>query len=195
LKLAQANFKILHLDAFRDSVIVKTEGWFFDEISARDKQKALTTAIETTRRLKEGIPRQQDEVYARTKFLIRHKVEWHRKFFLAVVCIVLFFVGAPLGAIIRKGGLGMPTIIALGLFIFYQMLTIAGEKMAKSAIVEPYVGMWISTVILLPLSIWITYKATKESTLIDRDKFSRFFKKIFGWIKFKKRNEDSATVS
>jgi lipopolysaccharide export system permease protein len=109
---------------------------------------------------------------------------------------VLFFVGAPLGAIIRKGGLGMPTVIALGLFIFYQMLTIAGEKMAKSAIVEPYVGMWISTVILLPLSIWITYKATKESTLVDKDKFSRFFKKMFGWIKFKKRrNENTTTVS
>jgi len=195
LKMAQANFKVLHLDAYRDSTVVKTQGWFFNDISAREKQKALNNAIETTKRLKESIPRQQDEVFARNKFLIRHKVEWHRKFFLAVVCIVLFFVGAPLGAIIRKGGLGMPTIIALGLFIFYQMLTIAGEKMAKSAIVEPYVGMWISTVILLPLSIWITYKATKESTLIDRDKFSRFFKKIFGWIKFKKRNEDSATVS
>ncbi len=194
-KIAQASFKVLHLDNNRDSTITPTTGWFFNDVSAREKQKALTNAIETTRRIKEGIPKQQEEIFARTKFLIRHKVEWHRKFFLAVVCLVLFFVGAPLGAIIRKGGLGMPTVIALGLFIFYQMLTIAGEKMAKSAIVEPYIGMWISTVILLPLSIWITYKATKESALLEKDVYSRFFKKMFGWIKIKKRDENITTVS
>jgi lipopolysaccharide export system permease protein len=194
-KIAQASFKVLHLDNNRDSTITPTTGWFFNDVSAREKQKALTNAIETTRRIKEGIPKQQEEIFARTKFLIRHKVEWHRKFFFAVVCLVLFFVGAPLGAIIRKGGLGMPTVIALGLFIFYQMLTIAGEKMAKSAIVEPYIGMWISTVILLPLSIWITYKATKESALLEKDVYSRFFKKIFGWIKIKKRDENITTVS
>ncbi len=194
-KIAQASFKVLHLDNTRDSVITPTTGWFFNDISTREKQKALTNAIESTRRIREGIPKQQEEIFARTKFLIRHKVEWHRKFFLAVVCLVLFFVGAPLGAIIRKGGLGMPTVIALGLFIFYQMLTIAGEKMAKSAIVEPYVGMWISTVILLPLSIWITYKATKESALLEKDAYSRLFKKMFGWIKIKKRDENITTVS
>lgn len=194
-RLAEATLKILHLPAHPDSVRAEGYTWFYNDLNPREKEKVVVNAMETTKRLKSGIPRQQDEVNARNKFLIRHKVEWHRKFFLAVVCMVLFFVGAPLGAIIRKGGLGMPTVIALGLFIFYQLLTIAGEKMSKSAIVEPVIGMWISTAVLLPLSIWITYKATKEAVLFDGNIWSKWIGRFAGLFKRKQKNEDSAVVS
>jgi lipopolysaccharide export system permease protein len=147
---------------------------------------ALTSAAEITRRTKDSAVARADEFKAREKFIVRHKIEYHRKFFLAVVCMVLFFIGAPLGSIIRKGGLGLPTIIALGLFIFYQLLTIAGERMAKAMIIEPWVGMWMSTAVLLPLSIWINYKASKEARLVEKDFYLRFWNRILRFLHLKK---------
>lgn len=144
-----------------------------------DKQRALAWAIDNTRKSKDMVQRQADELKSRQKNLNRHKIEWHRKFFLAAVCLVLFFIGAPLGAIIRKGGIGLPTLIALGLFIFYHLLTMAGERMAKNQLIEPWIGMWISTVVLFPLSIWITLKAMKESALMQRPSGRR---KLLGFL-------------
>lgn len=103
-----------------------------------------------------------EELMNRLKYINRHKIEWHRKFTLAFSCIILFFIGAPLGAIIRKGGIGWPTILALGIFILFEMLTIAGEKMTKSNILDPAVGMWLATFVTLPMGIFITYRARME---------------------------------
>lgn len=150
----------------------------FDSLDAGSRQKAILWAKENTRKSKDLIERQVDELKSRHKNVNRHKIEWHRKFFLAVVCLVLFFIGAPLGAIIRKGGIGIPTLIALGLFIVYQLLTMAGERMAKNQFIEPWLGMWISTVLLLPLSIWITRKAMRESALWERAPVWRWMTKL-----------------
>jgi lipopolysaccharide export system permease protein len=136
------------------------------QLSEKEKTKALALAKDNTRKQRDGIQRQVDELKGRSRTIARHKIEWHRKFFLAVVCMMLFFVGAPLGAIIRKGGLGMPTLIALGIFIFYELITMAGERMARNDIVKPWLGMWLSTFILLPLAIWITLRATKEAAIL-----------------------------
>jgi lipopolysaccharide export system permease protein len=119
----------------------------------------------------------------------KYKIEWHRKFFLAVVCFVLFFIGAPLGAIIRKGGIGLPTLIALGLFVVYQLLTMVGERLAKNQFLEPWVGMWISTLVLLPLSLWITFRATKEAALLDRDAYVRVINKLLEVFKLKTKQD------
>jgi lipopolysaccharide export system permease protein len=147
-------------------------------LSIAEQAKALQLAKENTRKSRDLVQRQNDELRSRLKNVNRHKIEWHRKFFLAAVCFVLFFIGAPLGAIIRKGGLGIPTLIALGLFVFYQLLTMAGERMAKNQIIEPWLGMWISTVVLLPLSIWITWRAMKETTFGQGNAISRGFIKL-----------------
>jgi len=149
--------------------------------------KAMELAKENTRKSKDLVQRQQDEIRSRLKNVNRHKIEWHRKFFLAVVCLVLFFIGAPLGAIIRKGGLGIPTLIALGFFVFYQLLTMAGERMAKNQLVEPWFGMWISTVVLLPLSAWIMWHAMRESTLFKGTLLSRQLLKLVVGLKRKKK--------
>ncbi|MFY8137155.1 MAG: LptF/LptG family permease [Flavobacteriales bacterium] len=186
IKVAEANLKALHYKKKDRINPDSASGWFFNEMTRSEQQRALSFAKENSRRLKEASAKQDEEIANRNKFIIRHKVEWHRKFFLAVACLVLFFIGAPLGAIIRKGGLGMPTVIALGLFIFYQLLTIAGEKMAKGGILEPWAGMWLSTALFLPLSVWLTYKASKEAALLDKDIYSKFFKKIFAIFKRKK---------
>ena len=140
----------------------------YASINEQNRQRALAWAIEDTRKSKDMVKRQAEELMSRQKNLNRHKIEWHRKFFLAVVCLVLFFIGAPLGAIIRKGGIGFPTLIALSLFILYHLLTMTGERMAKKQLIEPWIGMWMSTVVLFPLSIWITVKAMRESAITRR---------------------------
>ena len=92
---------------------------------------------------------------------------------------MLFFIGAPLGAIIRKGGLGMPSVVAIVFFIFYYVLTIMGEKFVTQGLIPVYQGMWISAAILLPLGIFITYKATSDSVMFDLESYKNFFKSIF----------------
>jgi lipopolysaccharide export system permease protein len=157
----------------------------FESVEGKEQQKAISWAKENTRKSKDLLQRQMDELKSRLKNINRHKIEWHRKFFLAVVCLVLFFIGAPLGAIIRRGGIGIPTLIALGLFVVYQLVTMAGERMAKNQFIEPWLGMWISTVVLFPMSIWITSKAMKESALMEKSPLSRWFTKLARFYRMK----------
>ena len=96
--------------------------------------------------------------------IIKNNIVWSVKT-SEVVCVVLFFIGAPLGAIIRKGGLGMPTLYALGLFILYQLLTMMGERMARNQIVDAWLGMWMSTLILFPMALFITIRASREARI------------------------------
>ena len=103
----------------------------------------------------------------------RHAIEWQRKFTLSVACMLLFLIGAPLGAIVRKGGLGMPVVISLIFFVAYYMISITGEKLAREGVLSAFNGMWLSTYILLPLGIFITWKATHDSPLFDRDLYVR----------------------
>lgn len=110
----------------------------------------------------------------------RHEIEFHRKFTLSFACLILFFIGAPLGAIIRKGGLGMPIVISIFFFIFFHILSITGEKMARQGVVPVWQGMWMASLILTPIGIFITRKATSDSTLLDLDIYVNFFKKLAG---------------
>jgi len=109
----------------------------------------------------------------------RHEIEEHRKFTLPFACMILFFIGAPLGAIIRKGGLGMPIVISIFFFIFFHILSITGEKMARQDVVPVWQGMWMASFILTPIGIFITRKASSDSTLLDLDVYISFFKKLF----------------
>jgi lipopolysaccharide export system permease protein len=108
----------------------------------------------------------------------RHLIEYHRKFTLSFACMILFFIGAPLGAIIRKGGLGMPIVISIFFFIFFHILSITGEKMARQGVVPVWQGMWMASFVLTPIGVFITRKATLDSTLLDLDVYVNFFKKL-----------------
>ncbi len=110
--------------------------------------------------------------------IYRHQIEWHRKFTLSFACLVLFFIGAPLGAIVKKGGLGMPVVFSLIFFVAYHMISITGEKLAREAVATPFWGMWLSSAVLLPIGIFLTYKATHDSALFDREAYLRFFRKL-----------------
>ncbi len=111
--------------------------------------------------------------------IYRHQIEWHRKFTLSFACLVLFFIGAPLGAIVKRGGLGMPVVFSLIFFVAYHMVSITGEKLAREAVATPFWGMWLSSAVLLPIGIFLTFKATRDSVLFDREVYLRFLRKIF----------------
>jgi lipopolysaccharide export system permease protein len=120
------------------------------------------------------------------------EIEWHRKFAFSLACLVLFFIGAPLGSIIRKGGLGMPLVVALIFFILFHLLNIFGEKFAKENITSIVFGMWLSIIVLVPIGIFLTYKAMHDSQLFNKEFYYRSLKKIrpfvqFVIIKFKKK--------
>ena len=97
----------------------------------------------------------------------------------------MFFVGAPLGAIIRKGGLGLPLVIAIVLFLTYHFIGIFAKNSAEDGTLTPYIASWISTLIMLPLGIWLTYRATRDQGIIDLDEFGNRLKKLV-----KKKDKD-----
>ncbi len=107
-----------------------------------------------------------------------HKIEWHKKLSLSVACIVLFFIGAPLGSIIRKGGLGMPLVVALIFFLVFYLLSIFGEKFTKDDILDPITGMWLPVIILSPVGFFLTYKAMHDSQLFNKEYYYRVIKSI-----------------
>ena len=125
--------------------------------------------------------------------LRRHKTEWHKKFTLSFACLVFFFIGAPLGAIIRKGGLGVPVVISVILFIFYYIVDNIGFKMARDGIWPAWEGMWLSAAVLTPLGLFLTYKAVNDSVILNPDAYldalRHFFERIGKGMR--KRNNQS----
>lgn len=112
-----------------------------------------------------------------------NQIEWHRKFSFSLACLVLFFIGAPLGSIIRKGGLGMPLVVAIVFFIIFHLLNIFGEKFAKEAITPVFFGMWLAVIALIPVGAFFTYKAMHDSQLFNKEFYYRFFKRVSGLVK------------
>lgn len=114
------------------------------------------------------------------KSIRRHQIELIKKFTLSVACLIFFFIGAPLGAIIRKGGIGTPLVISVLLFLVYYIIDNTGYKMARDGRWPVYVGMWISTAVLAPLGIFATYKAMNDSVLFSKDAYMHLLRRIFG---------------
>ncbi len=115
----------------------------------------------------------------RQRTLARYQIEFHRKFTLSFACVVLFLIGAPLGAIIRKGGFGLPLVISVLLFVLFHVISMMGEKFAREGVLEAHQGMWIAPLALLPVGILLTIKATTDSSLLDIDSYLRRFEKLF----------------
>ncbi|MEG2365208.1 MAG: LptF/LptG family permease [Alistipes sp.] len=114
--------------------------------------------------------------------LYRSKIEWHSKWSLPVSILIFFLIGAPLGAIIRKGGLGMPIVISVIFFVIYYIISITGQKLAKEGNWEAVYGMWLSTFILAPVAAYLIYKATNDSSLLDTDWYIIKYRAFKGWI-------------
>ncbi len=110
------------------------------------------------------------------KVLRKHKIEWHRKIVLSMACLILFLIGAPLGSIIRKGGLGTPLIAAISFFMVFYFSTTVGEKFAKENSLTPFAGMWLAAFILVPIGVFLTYKAMRDSQLFNKEWYYRMAK-------------------
>jgi lipopolysaccharide export system permease protein len=115
---------------------------------------------------------------AKQKEIMYHEIELHRKFTLAFACVILFLIGAPLGSIIRKGGLGTPLVFAVIFFVIFHLLNTFGEKFVKGGVMSPFSGMWLSTGVLIPISCFLTYKAMQDSQLFNQEYYYRSFKKL-----------------
>ncbi len=111
-------------------------------------------------------------------YMNRHASEWHRKFALSFACLIFFFIGAPLGAIIRKGGFGFPVVISVLMFVVYYIIDLTGYKMAREGIWEAYQGMWLSAAVLFPVGVFLTYKAAVDATLFNPETYVKFFHAI-----------------
>lgn len=139
-----------------------------------------TQAINKAKRLQQTYEFKKLTMAETQKNIRRHGIEMHKKFTLSFACIIFFFIGAPLGAIIRKGGLGLPLVISVFLFIVYYIIDNTGYKMAREGHIEVWEGMWLSSAILLPLGIFFTYKAMRDSAVFNKDAYLNFFNRLFG---------------
>lgn len=119
-------------------------------------------------------------IHDENRTIRRHQIEMHKKFTLSFACLIFFFIGAPLGAIIRKGGLGMPVIVSVLLFIFYYIIDNSGYKLARDGRWPVWEGIWLSSAVLLPLGIFLTGKAVKDSAVFNRDAYANFLRRLIG---------------
>jgi len=141
------------------------------------KTTVFERAVSTINSTKSVVDLMAGEYAVKSDMIRKHWIEWNRKFALSFACIVLFMIGAPLGSIIRKGGLGTPLISAIGFFVVFNMLNTFGEKFAKTGETSVFTGMWLSALVLVPIGWFLTYKAMRDSQLFNKEFYFRLFKK------------------
>lgn len=180
--------KIVNLDSTKillNLIDLAKPDWM--TIYKKDQQlQFYDLAINVSRSNKSRAEDYSNELKYRQQNMARHKTEWHRKFTLSIACILLFFIGAPLGAIIKRGGLGLPLVSATMIFILYYVLSTIGEKSAKSLSMSPFMGMWVSTLVLLPFGILLTYMAANDSKVFERETYKNLFRKTLLLKKWRK---------
>lgn len=153
-----------------------------------DQKIIIDNALNLARNMKSSFEFSEQTIKETSELQARYKIEWHRKFTLSLACLALFLIGAPLGTIIRKGGLGMPLVVSVLLFVAYHVISFTGEKAARSGVTEAWQGMWISTLVFLPVGVFLTYKAVTDSSLFDAEKYRQFFERLFPFLKKKDAN-------
>lgn len=144
------------------------------------RRRLVDAAIQNIRREKNEFEFRGTTMADEQKILRRHQIELIKKYTLSVACLIMFFIGAPLGAIIRKGGIGTPLVISVLLFLVYYIIDNTGYKMARDGRWEVWIGMWLSTVILAPLGIYTTWKAMNDSAVFDKDLYLSLLRKVLG---------------
>ncbi len=156
---------------------------FLENYSKDDQTRIIRSALQNIRNSSYHSTIITTNIEGRNTYIVKHKIEWHKKFTLSVACIILFFLGAPLGAIIRKGGLGMPLVISIFLFVLYHILSIIGEKSVKEFVMEPWMGMWLASIAFLPLGLFFTQKATTDAPLLDNEVWQKVINRIIAPMK------------
>ena len=152
----------------------------YERQSASDKQMAVKSALSSVQSAKTDIEIKADYAHSLHRYYRHHQLEAIKKFTLSLSCLIFFFIGAPLGAIIRKGGLGVPVIISVLVFIVYYIFDNTGFRMAREGQWTVWFGMTISTVALTPIAAFFTYKANKDSVVFNIDLYKSFFMRVLG---------------
>lgn len=158
---------------------VKDDPKWFKKLQFYNQLSVLSNASSEARSVKDMIKTRSDRYAEVTKEMRKSIIEFQKKFTLSAACLVLFLIGAPLGAIIRKGGLGLPVVVAVIFFLVYYIIATIGEKSVKEGSVSPLVGMWIAIAVLTPIGIFLSYKAATDSVLFDMELYKKFFNRIF----------------
>jgi len=151
---------------------------FLSNFEASRKNQIIETALQSLHNVKYDIDYWTMDFKDSEEFIRRYDIEWQRKFTLSIACLILFFIGAPLGAIIRKGGFGLPVVMSVLFFVIFHIISMIGEKSAREGVLNAFEGMWLSSLIFLPIGILLTIKATTDSPLFDSDVWARLFKKL-----------------
>ncbi len=152
---------------------------FLENFRKTEKSSILDLAVSATRTTRDNIVFNKNDFDAQAEHIRRHYQAWHKKYALSFACLILFFVGAPLGAIIRKGGLGLPVVVSILLFIAYHITSITGEKAARVGDMSMFMGMWLSSILMFPIGLFLTFKATTDAPLLDSESWRKFFMRVF----------------
>lgn len=164
--------KVIKKTVSADSTVAKTQS---------AKIAAINNAISEVHQIQDALRNRVDMHEESGRTVRRYVLEYQKKFTLSAACIVLFLIGAPLGAIIRKGGLGLPVVVSVIFFLIYYIIGTIGEKSAKEGDWSPVTGAWVGVVVLLPIGIFLTYKSATDSALFDVEMYKRFIARISFW--------------
>lgn len=152
------------------------------ELNAYNKTNLIRNASSNAQKMLNTLKFAIDEKERPQETIRRFILTIHEKFTLSFACLILFFIGAPMGAIIRKGGLGFPVVISVIFFIIFHIASITGKKYVIAGVLSPEIGMWLASALLLPIGIFLTYKATNDAPVLDADNYRKFFRVILNLI-------------
>ena len=172
-----SSFSFQELDSLDRSKFIP-EPFSITKLTKRNKNRLIKAASNLARNNKSFVYNTKRELNYKNKKLKKAKIEWHRKFSLSFACIIMFLIGAPLGSIIRKGGLGMPVLISILFFLVYHISSITGEKSALQDVIPVSQGMWISSFILTPLGLFLTIQACNDVSFFEVNFHRKFLLRL-----------------
>ncbi len=149
-----------------------------EHLDPNTRANVIELASGLSRNAKENVAFYKQDLGAQMLNIKKHKKEWHKKFTLSFACLIFFFIGAPLGTIIRKGGLGLPVVISVLFFVIYYIVSTVAERMAEFGDLNMFLGVWLSSLLLFPIGVFLTFKATSDASLFDGDSWKKAFRKI-----------------
>ncbi|TWJ01420.1 lipopolysaccharide export system permease protein [Mucilaginibacter frigoritolerans] len=180
-KLMTSYIKYFYVPAKSESVkkYVPSTGYPLANLKTNEQISALQNASSEARSIQDLVKSRADRTKDLANSVRRAILEYQKKFTLSAACIALFLIGAPLGAIIRKGGLGLPVVVSVVFFLIYYIISTIGEKSAKDGDLSPIIGSWVAIFIITPIGFFLSYKAATDSVLFDMESYKRFFNKLF----------------
>lgn len=176
---------------FEDSVWNKAEKFKEKKLIASDSLKKImyARAVDVFTSVKNNYSGIHADYQLKAQSQRTYKIEWQKRFTLSIACIVLFLIGAPLGSIIRKGGLGTPLVFAIAFFAVFHLLNTFGERLSNSGVTSTFLGIWMSTFVLLPIGLFLIFKAMRDSQLFNNEFYFRVFRKMK--IRFEKKTNSA----